>query len=137
MIIEVIEILTAFAAQSRQFDPRAYSTLTHCSTISDTEEIFQPFAAAERTERRASRWATVRVAACDGECGRVRRFALVSSAAQKYREMTFKFKIDTDMDSLFFWMGWGAGVGLPHAVKSARRADESFGEGSFLSSSSR
>lgn len=136
MIIEVIVILTAFAAQSRQFDPRAYSTLTHWSTISDTEDIFQPFAAAERTEKRASRWATVRVAACDGECGRVRRVALVSSAAQKYREMTFKFKINTDMDSLL-WMEWGGGVGVPHAIKSARHADESFGEGSFLSSSSR
>lgn len=101
--------------------------------------FFSLFAAAERPEKRGSRWATVRVAACDGAS--VGEFvALVSSAAQKYREMTLKFKINTDMDSLF-WMGWGGGVGVPHAIKFARRADESFGGvvggGSFLSSSSR
>lgn len=66
---------------------------------------------------------------------RVRRGALALSAAQTYREMTFKFKINTDMDSLP-WMGWECGVGVPHAVKFASDADESSGEGGFLPSSS-
>lgn len=61
------------------------------------------------THNGASRWATKRVAARDVECGRIRHVALISSAAQKYPEMTFKFKINADMDSQFWLGGWGWG----------------------------